>query len=615
MEAVSTNSAEMMMKMGTAAVMAITLLPVVLGSAECLAAPAARMLSCDDSLKTAFVSDTLTTVVKVKKFKKGDPLVLSEPVTAQTPRAANDLCLVKLNVGPGNPGPAGAPSTSAGIGIEVWLPTPANWNHRLHALGGGGWVGGAAGSPLSIADWTAAAVADTEGAVSSTTDGGHTGSDPKTHLSNGDFAMNPDGTINQVLWKDFSVRSPHEQAVKTKALATAYYRNAPKYSYWEGGSQGGRQALSLAQNSPTDFDGIVGILPGINWSHFLTADLYPQIVFQNDLHGTPLSEEQQDLVSNAAIHACDLVGGQHLGYIMDEAGCRYDPTTDPEVLCAKEGGKNSTQACVTKVQATVVNKIWYGMTSDGSVPSPTVDNGWSMPLTEKHRWYGPTRGTSLYGSFYSKIYDINAGVAGVTGPFLIAADTVALELQNPTMAAPNFKNATGGGADLWKTLSYVQLSNALDRGVALEPLFGGISTDNPDLSAFKAHGGKMLAWQALNDEAIPPRGTVHYYERVAKRMGGLANVQSFYKLYLVPGNGHGDPNGTANPAAHPPVLAPDQFYQLLVNWVEKGIAPERVEIQSPPTVQAKISQPICPYPKKTAYVHGDPRVTTSFTCS
>ena len=100
------------------------------------------LLTCDDSLKSAFKPDANTSVLLVKSFKKGDPLLLSGTATPATPAAQNDLCLVKLLVGPGNPGPAGAPSTSAGIGIEVWLPTPANWNHRLHVTGNAGWAGG-----------------------------------------------------------------------------------------------------------------------------------------------------------------------------------------------------------------------------------------------------------------------------------------------------------------------------------------------------------------------------------------------------------------------------------------------------------------------------------------
>jgi hypothetical protein len=114
-------------------------------------------LACDDTLKEAFKPDADTTVLAVKAFKKDDPLLLSGEPGPQTGKALNDLCLVKLLVGPGNPGPADAPSTSAGIGIEVWLPAPANWNKRLHALGGG--VGSAAITPRPTSSRTRTPVA------------------------------------------------------------------------------------------------------------------------------------------------------------------------------------------------------------------------------------------------------------------------------------------------------------------------------------------------------------------------------------------------------------------------------------------------------------------------
>ena len=120
------------------------------GDSGSSAQPLTAALTCDDSIKTGFKPDDQTTVLLVKAFAKGDPLVLSGSATAQTPKAANDMCLVKLNVGPGNPGPADAPSTSAGIGIEVWLPKPANWNKRFHAIGLGGWSGGNHGSIVAI---------------------------------------------------------------------------------------------------------------------------------------------------------------------------------------------------------------------------------------------------------------------------------------------------------------------------------------------------------------------------------------------------------------------------------------------------------------------------------
>ena len=596
----------------------IATLAALCGSSTVLAtASSAKSRRCDDSIKAAFKPDKLTTVVVVKAFRKGDWLVMSEPGTPYTPKAASDLCLVKLIVGPGHPGPADAPSTSPGIGIEVWLPTPAHWNRRVHALGGGGWVGGPAGSARAIQDTRGGEIAGTEGAVTSVTDAGHPreGGYPGAASGGGDFAMNPDGTLNQVLLQDFASRSMHEQALKTKALATLYYGRAAQYSYWDGGSNGGRQALELAQNHPQDFDGILANFPAINWTSFMTADVYPQIVFQRDLAGVPLTEAQQDLVSNAAIHACDVVGGQHLGYVLDDTACRYDPTRDAAVLCQKDGGTNTTPACVGQVQAAAFNKIWYGMTADGSVPAPSVDNGWDHDLGGVRRWYGVPRGTSLYDAFFTRLTGMNAGLTNVSGPFTHATDGLALELQNPTMASGNFRNATGNGADLWKTLSYAQLSNAFDRGLALQSVLGHGNSDNPDLSGFKARGGKMLTWHGMNDEVIPVQGTIHYYNRVVDRMGGLAVVQSFYKLYLAPGNGHAAHNGTSNPNANPPIVGATQFYDLLVNWVEHGVAPDRVEIETPPQAAVRRSTPICPYPQKATYQGGDPRVTTSFTCS
>jgi len=581
---------------------------------ERAAAPVSAPLACDASLKTAFRPDEWTAVVAVKAFRKGDPLLLSGEATAQTPTADSDLCLVKLNVGPGNPGPADAPSTSPGIGIEVWLPAPSNWDGRVHAFGGNGWSGGNAGSPTRIANaMNSAATAAAEGAVTSTCDSGHSGITPglpDVPTSGGAFGFDPDGTLSKRQWKNFSSRSLHEQAVKTRALAAAYYGKPPKHVYFDGVSQGGRQGLKLAQEFPEDYDAIVANAPAINWSQFFTNGSYRNFVYQRDLGGVPLTEAQEDLLSVAAIHACDVVGGQHLGYIMDPAACRYDPTADPDVLCPQDGGRNTTSDCVTRVQANTLNKIWYGITADGSVPSPALDNGWDGDLNGVHRWYGFQRGTSLNNASLKRLFPALLKVRSAPG----GHDQLALELQNPTVASPAFRNASGNGADLWKTLSYPQFNNAFDRGLALQPVFDHLNTDNPDLSAFKARGGKLLTAHGLSDEAIPVQGTIRYYNQVVEKMGGLAAVQSFYKLYLVPGQGHNGAQGTADPAANPPIARLPQLYQLMVNWVERGVVPDRVELESPPGTPGRITQPICPYPQKATYQSGDPRVTTSFKC-
>lgn len=563
-------------------------------------------LTCDDTMKTAFKPDANTSVLLVKAFKAGDPIALSG-TTGMPPVAAKDLCFVKLNIGPGNPGPASAPSTSPGIGIEVWLPTGANWNQKIHNMGGGGWAGGANYQNLTlIASTGNAATAANEGSVVGATDTGHA-------LGNGSFAMNPDGTINSTLWQDFSERSLHELALKTKALAAAYYLKAQKYAYWDGCSTGGRQGYKIIQNHPDDYNGYLVGAPAFNWTKFITAELYPQLVYQRDLGGVALTTAQQQQVSAKAVSTCDVVGGQHLGFILDPQQCTYDPAKDATALCTGAVGTNgvigtnATAACVSTVQATAQNKIWYGQTPDGSVPDPAANNGYNANLASNQLWYGLTRGAS-------------SGLAGAS-PFTISSDMTALELQDPTIATTVFVNAVSNGLNRWQSLSYGQLANAFAQGIALQPFFGNINTDNPDLSGAKASGAKILQHHGSADVLIPTQNSVNYYTRVANLDGGFAKTQAYDRLFLVAGMGHcggvGTQQGTVgvSPAAtvnSVPLPAAGQLFTAMTNWVENGAAPATITLQS---ADASASQLLCPYPQKPTYAGaGAASAAASYTC-
>ncbi len=293
-------------------------------------------------------------------------------------------------------------------------------------------------------------------------------------------------------------------------------------------------------------------------------------------------------------------GGQHLGFILDPASCSYDPTKDPAVLCLSEGGSNATSTCVTRTQAMAINKAWYGETSDGSFPDPAVDNGARPTLGPKQRWYGLSRGTEV-------------NLSGTTNDLL--SGLIALSLQNSPLGGPSFTNATGNGASGYKQLSYAQLDNAFDRGLALNPsVFAGLNSDDPDLSKFKARGGKLIHYHGNADELIMAWGSSNYYERVIATMGGLALVQSFYRYFEIPGNGHGSYNGTANPDANPPVPALDQMYKALTNWVERDVPPDGLVLNSLTAVPVAKSLAIRSYPRKISYVSGDVNMASSFTC-
>ena len=570
-----------------------------------------QALRCDDSMMTAFKPDASTQVLLVRAFSQGDPITLpGAPAGPTPPTAAADMCLVKLLVGPGHAGTAGAPSTSAGIGIEVWLPAPSAWNERIKNLGGGGWAGGSHASTTQIGNAGAAATAAT-GYVVGTTDTGHS-------VGAGTFAMREDGGINSTLWNDFADRSLLELAVKTKALARAYYQKEQRYAYWQGCSTGGRQGLKMAQEHPEHYDGYIIEAPANNWTRFITNELYPQVVMQRDLAGN-LSNAQVGLVSAAAVSACDMVGGQHLGYAIDPRQCRYDPARDASVLCSGVQGNgvvgaSINAACVNLAQAQAVNKFWYGQTADGSVPDPLLDNASNATLgSGSHLWWGLSRGAFL---------GLLAGDAvspPFFGPFPIAADMVALELQDPSYSTPFFTNATGNGANRWRDMTYADLANAYSQGISLQPFFGGINTDNADLSAARARGAKIIQFHGWGDQLIAPMGSINYYTNVANGAGGFADAQQFHRLFMVPALGHcggvGSVSGSTGPAAvanNVPLPAPNQFFDALVGWVESGTAPDRVVLQS---ANASVSQPVCPYPRKATYGgSGSITAAASYTC-
>lgn len=576
-------------------------------------------LSCDAQGLGQLRIDAQTRVVGVHAFKAGEAVRLANSPAPHT-TAPVDVCLVKLVVGPGNPGPAEAPSTSAGIGIEVWLPAPAQWNRTIRAFGSGGWAGGYHSDPTRIGQ-TGGANAIHLGAVQkgyavSGSDHGHGGT---VSGRNASFAMLPDGSLNTTLWRDFAERSLLEQALKTKAVVRAYYGQTHTKAYFDGYSTGGRQGYKLAQKYPEQYDGILAGAPAFNWTRFITSELYPQTVMQRDL-GQPMGNAKLHAASAAAMRRC---GGAQAswGFLLDPLACTYNPARDTAALCtgtAGEGGvvgTNTTNTCLNLKEAQAINKIWYGHTRTGTHPDPAQDNGRTGQLSADRGqlWWGLTRGTDL------------TALAGEKEPFPIASQMAALSLQKPEVAQKGmFTNATGNAADGWKQLSYADLAQVHERGLALQAAYGHINTDSADLSTLRNRGAKVLSYHGLSDQLIMPQGSLQYFDRLAQHMGGANAVRQFNRLFLIPGLGHtGAFNatasigvaGTATPAAAVPLPQPatgrDELFNALRTWVEQGVAPERLDLTA---ANGTLSLPICAHPQKPVLTGVDPNKAGSYSC-
>ena len=414
----------------------------------------------------------------------------------------------------------------SGDKVTVWIGLPVtNWNGRFRGNGGGGYVGG---GPSSLRGPVAL------GYASGATDTGHEG-------GSGSFALDANGRLNWQAIRDNAHLGIHEMTVVGKALTKAFYGKAPRYSYFVGGSTGGRQGLMEAQRYPDDYDGILSGCPAINWHKFIPAILWPQVVMANAKNF--VSKAKLDAATAAAIAACDMSDGVKDGVIDDPWRCGYDPKA---LVGTKIGGDSFTEA-----DADVVRKIWEG---------PRGHDGSFL-------WYGMERGADL------------SALAGTRGsPLTGRPFTIPLEwfqyflLQDPKW---DWTTLTPAGFELlWRQ--------------SVEQYGAVIGTDNPDLTRFRDRRGKIIIYHGLADQLIPAAGTIEYYKRLQQHMGGEKKTANFARLFLVPGVDHGFRGAGATPTGQ---------MDALIRWVEEGHAPDKLIAEHRESGKVTRTRVLVPYPQ------------------
>ncbi len=428
------------------------------------------------------------------------------------------------------------PPASDRIHVEIWLPL-AGGNGRLQAVGGGGYSCGIS--------YGAMAPALEAGYTTASTDCGHTPAQ-----DDGSFALNPNGSLNWPLIDDFAYRGIHQMTVDAKAVMTAYYGSAPAYSYFNGCSTGGREGLMEAQRYPGDYNGILSGSPAVSWDELLIAQLWGEFAMERLRDYLP--QCKFTAFQLAAVQACQTYHGVNYGEIMNPAGCAFNPYSLV--------GRFTPCGTITRADARVVQLVLRGETSG-------FPDGRSL-------WYGLEPGTDFAGLVNT------ATASGVTtpSPFPLAVDWLRYWLTRN----PDFN---------WQTVTVRQLDQFFAQSTTE---FAVMDTSNPDLTAFREAGGKILIWTGLADQLIYPRGVERYYDNVIGAGGGLAATRTFARLFLAPGNGHcgGDSYG--------PVAA-GQF-SALANWVEHGTAPATLLATTAGSAgTAAETRPLCPYPDGAVY--------------
>lgn len=446
------------------------------------------------------------------------------------------------------------------INVEIWLPLD-NWNGRFQGVGGGGYRTGS-GPPSLV-------VPINDGYSAAYTDGGHS-IESANAASPANWALLSPGNLNYPLLQDFAAVALADMALLGKAITESYYGQKPDYSYWTGCSTGGRQGLMLAQRYPDLYDGIVALAPAVNWDTFLVTEFWVQ-QFMNELGAYPPPCEIQAF-TKAAVTACDKLDGLKDGVISNATACQFDPHS---VVGTHFSCGNDT-AQFTHEGALVVEAAWTG---------PIDSQG-------TRQWYGLGKDANLSALVQTVPATGNSSAKGV--PQMYAPDWIKYFVaKDPDLDIGNLSNE--------EYFRILHLSRNEFRSI--------LGTSDPDLSPFKARGGKMITWHGLADQLIFPNGSVDYYQRVSEE---VSDVQDFYRFFEAPGVAHCSGGAGAQPVGE---------LEALVQWVEHGVAPETLAATNvtlngakPGPGESLPKRKICAWPKEQKYSGGDPLVAESFDC-
>jgi Tannase and feruloyl esterase len=399
---------------------------------------------------------------------------------------------------------------SPAITFEVRLPP--TWTQRYLQTG----CGGLCGSLRVNAEKADGCTPVTSNqVVLASTDMGH----QSQGIGNASWADDPQKRA------DFAHRGVHVTALAAKALIKAYYGQAPRYSYFSGCSDGGREALVEAQRYPGDFDGIAAGAPALNFTVQNSFFHAWQALSNTGPDGQAiLNAGDLPVLHRAVLAACDKLDGLEDGQLTDPRQCRFDPAV---VQCK---GEAQPGQCLTAAQVTVARKFYDG---------PRTPDGKRITAG------GPVLGSELS---WAGVYVPRAAGGG------IFSNTIALE----TMRYLLWEPGTRAKMELTDLKFDAATFDSLESARKL------YSADDPNLSAFEARGGKLLMWHGWSDPHIAPANTIDYWNKVGAAMTPVRR-DAFARLFLIPAMYHC--SGGEGPNDFP-------LLTTLMAWVEGGDAPD-----------------------------------------
>ena len=394
------------------------------------------------------------------------------------------------------------PAAGSTIRVEVWLPDTAAWNGKLLGAGSGGYGG------TVVIPFFAMLPALKRGYAAAGTDMGH--DTPFATAITARWAYHhPQKVV------DWAYRANHLTTLFAKEMIRAYYASAPRRSYFQGCSDGGREALMEALRYPADYDGIIAGAPSAPWTRTMTDFIWNYQALSG-VPGAQLTDSDLRLIHSAVLARCDVLDGVKDGIVSDPPACRFDPA----VLLCKPGQR---QGCLNDAQVRGVRRIYQG----ARVAGVQISSGFA-PGSELNwdPWIiGPKAWQAQFGAEFFRW----------------------MVYKSPNWTPTDFDV----GRDF---------ANAEQRMGRI------LNSNSPDLRPFVRRGGKLLLFQGWADAAIPPGNMITYYDALTKELAASADQ---VRLFMVPGMSH---CGWGAPG-------PDVVFDVvdpLDRWVQHGVPPERL---------------------------------------
>jgi len=460
----------------------------------------------------------------------------------------------------------GAPDGSARFEVKL----PSQWNGKFLFLGVGG-LGGNLYPSVTRADLLAATAANYATAI---TDTGHEGASS----ADGRWALAKPGVADEAKLTDYYFRAVHQVTLATRQLVQGYFGRLPARSYFDGCSNGGRQALMEASRYPDDFDGIVAGAPFMDIKAILAGTRFYQHLLTPSAYVPAALLRVVDTAMQASCDAADGVGD---GLIQNPAKCSLDLKS---LICKpdqKDGCLKPDQISALETYFTETRDMAGTYLFPGSANTDLQGGGmdvWSVgmsapdDMSAPEPWAKPDK-SPLSWQFVDHVMK-----------YIVARD--------PDFDPRKFR---------FDAASLTQFTERTGAGNADDPA---------RLAPFIAKGRRLVIFHGFGDPALAPLRTIRFYEDLAAANGGYEKLQGNVRLFMAPDVQHcgGGPG-------------PNSFDTLsaLDRWVEQGAGPATIPAvhfeNNNPKRPADRTMPLCPFPAMATYSgQGDKNNAENWSC-